>query len=216
MFKFTKENGDNRCVSDGVKNIWTTPLVIDDTPGAENLLESYIFNNSEINQNYLEFIKYTKGQTDMKKWIEDDKKMHENLKKQKSKSSIEMFNWPNVNKKSDSTWAFAMLCAGLIDPLWLGCLNSTGVFKGYNQLLNNTTFWNDFTLDNVMEEYKEYMKENCYECYKIKLKEGKLNLRMVNIIDKECKDDDCLPYCRKFEPPGYQERIFNYKYETES
>ena len=36
MFKFTKENGDNRCVSDGVKYM-VSPLVIDDTPGAENL-----------------------------------------------------------------------------------------------------------------------------------------------------------------------------------
>ena len=35
-----------------------------------------------------------------------------------------------------------------------------------------------------MEEYKEYMKK-IVRCYKIKLKEGKLNLRMADIIDKK-------------------------------
>ena len=45
LFKFTNEEGHGRCENEPGKNIWTTPLVIDDTPGAENLLESYIFNN---------------------------------------------------------------------------------------------------------------------------------------------------------------------------
>ena len=38
-----------------------TPFIIDDSPGAENLLESYIYNNKEINKNTLEEIKNNKN-----------------------------------------------------------------------------------------------------------------------------------------------------------
>ena len=38
-----------------------TPFIIDDSPGAENLLESYIYNNTEINKNTLDEIKDNKN-----------------------------------------------------------------------------------------------------------------------------------------------------------
>jgi len=47
-----------------------TPFIIDDSPGAENLLESYIYNNKEINENILKKIKENKN-TPMK--IQDEK-----------------------------------------------------------------------------------------------------------------------------------------------
>ena len=104
-----------------------------------------------------------------------------------------------------------MLCAGLIDPLWLGCLNSTGVFKGYNQLITNTEFWNNFTEKSILKEYKKYMKDECYHCYeKLNFDESdKLKMKMVQ------SNHDQPLYCRNFEPRGYQERIYNHNEHTD-
>ena len=113
MFKFNK-NGDT----------WTTPLVIDDTPGAENLLESYIFNNNEINQNYLQYFKLNKGHSDAGLiWNESTEQMKKLLNNKKQLLSVEAFEWPNKNNTNkDATWAFSMMCASLMDPLWLNLL----------------------------------------------------------------------------------------------
>ena len=83
---------------------WQTPLIIDDTPGAENLLESYIYNNKKINETTLNSIKKYKSD-------------------------------PLKIQTTTVSWEFAMLCAGLVQPLWLGFLNANGVIVGYNKLV---------------------------------------------------------------------------------
>jgi hypothetical protein len=104
-----------------------TPFIIDDSPGAENLLESYIYNNTEINKNTLEEIKDNKN---------DPTKI--------------------VDKKV--SWEFAMLCAGLVQPLMLGFLNANGVILGYNKLtlLNSKSSKRE---KERINNYVDYMKK---------------------------------------------------------
>jgi hypothetical protein len=93
MFEFT----------DGRK----TPFIIDDSPGAENLLETYIYNNTKINK--------------------------------KTKEAINKYVTKKIDiKEKTASWEFAMFCAGLVQPLWLGFLNANGVILGYNKLINST------------------------------------------------------------------------------
>jgi len=179
MFKFKNAAGKQ----------WTTPFIVDDTPGAENLLDSYIYNN-----------KYVKIVDILQKYKKDKFNWSWSGLPTGAKNYIDLRkndkNWPlisltstpaaqeekkleedlaNKAHKIDIYWCFTMLCSTLIDPIWLGYICPNSVILGYNNLINDiykhykiesTNNWFD-DADTIRYNYRGYAQWMKYKLQNI-------------------------------------------------
>ena len=135
--KYTDKNGDP------IREKYECPLIIDDTPGAENLLESYILKNTDI----MFFDKMS------------DKKQKKQKKIEISEDSTES-DYCMINNTGPGEnyikWQECLLNSILLNPLFCGIFNSAGILTAFNILLNGEGVY-DLEETNIKNAYYKYV-----------------------------------------------------------
>jgi chromosome segregation ATPase len=129
--KYTNKNGNV------IKKQYECPLIIDDTPGAENLLESYILKNTDI----MFFDK-----------ISDKKQKKIEISEDSTESDYCMINNTGPGENYIK-WQECLLNSILLNPLFCGIFNSAGILTAFNILLNGEGVYD---LDDPKEENAYY------------------------------------------------------------